>query len=77
MATQVITRVREAFEIDLHLRNVFESPTIAGLAQAILADPERRQRVERTAALRVQLAALSDEEVEAMLEAEDAGGLRG
>jgi amino acid adenylation domain-containing protein len=77
MATQVITRVREAFEIDLHLRNVFESPTIAGLAEAILADPERRQRVERTAALRVQLAALSDEEVEALLEAEDAGGPRG
>jgi len=35
LATQLVSRVREAFEIDLPLRNVFESPTVAMLAEHI------------------------------------------
>ncbi|MEM8932318.1 MAG: amino acid adenylation domain-containing protein, partial [Acidobacteriota bacterium] len=37
LATQVMARVTEAFDLDLPLRTLFESPTIAGLADAILA----------------------------------------
>jgi amino acid adenylation domain-containing protein len=72
VATQVITRIRRAFDIDLQLRHVFESPTVAGVVAAILADPERREKVEKTAAVMTRLANLSDEEVEAMLLAEAA-----
>jgi amino acid adenylation domain-containing protein len=37
LATQVVARVREQFSMDLPLRRVFETPTVAGLAEAIRA----------------------------------------
>ncbi len=35
MATQLISRVREAFGVNLPLSSLFEVTTIAGLAEAI------------------------------------------
>jgi amino acid adenylation domain-containing protein len=35
LAAQVLTRVRETFEIDLQLRALFESPSVAGLSATI------------------------------------------
>ncbi|NET47044.1 non-ribosomal peptide synthetase, partial [Okeania sp. SIO2B3] len=35
LATQVISRLRQAFEMELTLQRLFESPTIAGIAQHI------------------------------------------
>jgi amino acid adenylation domain-containing protein len=37
LAMQIIARVRKAFEVELALRALFEAPTIAGLAERILA----------------------------------------
>jgi len=31
----VVSRVRDAFEVDLPLRNLFERPTLSALAEAI------------------------------------------
>ncbi|HET6515899.1 MAG TPA: non-ribosomal peptide synthetase [Thermodesulfovibrionales bacterium] len=47
LATQVISRIRFALESDVPLRCFFESPTIAGLATALLlnADPEELLRI--------------------------------
>ena len=37
MATQVVSRIREIFPVDLKLRHFFEMPSIAGLAQGLEA----------------------------------------
>ena len=35
LATQVVSRVRDTFQVRLTLRNVFEKPTVASLAELI------------------------------------------
>ena len=67
LATQVLSRVREAFHLELPLRKLFKAPTVAGLAAAILDDETERERVERTADLLLKLTNLSDEEVDDLL----------
>jgi acyl carrier protein len=67
-ATQVLSRVREAFQLELPLRALFKAPSVAGLAASILEDEAKRARVERTAELLLKLANLSDEEVDDLIQ---------
>jgi len=52
VGSQVVARVRQAFEVELSLRALFETPTIAGMALAIVQD-----RADK----------LGDEELESLL----------
>ncbi len=36
MATQVISRVRKSFQVEIPLRTLFESPTVAGLSEKVM-----------------------------------------
>jgi len=75
-ATQVISHLREALQVELPLRSLFEEPTVAGLALRVLEDPDERVKVEKIARLMVSLAKLSEDDVEAMLD-EKTSCLRG
>ncbi|MCP4661664.1 MAG: amino acid adenylation domain-containing protein, partial [bacterium] len=46
LATQVISRVREAFRVELSLLRVFEAPTVAGLALSIREIREKEQGID-------------------------------
>ncbi len=37
LATQVMSRLREAFQVEFKLRDLFEHPTVAGLAESLEA----------------------------------------
>jgi amino acid adenylation domain-containing protein len=66
MATQVMSRMREAFEIEVPLRNLFETPTIAGLALAV-EQLQSEQTQSDEAQVMALIESMSEEDAEAML----------
>jgi len=67
MATQVISRVREAFHIEIPLRILFEKPTIGELAVVITERQAEGAGEGNLARMMTELDALSDEEAEQLL----------
>ncbi len=66
LATQVISRVRSTFHVQLPLRSLFDSPTVAGLADEIARMPQNSEDDE-VAKLLAELEGISDEEAERLL----------
>ena len=73
LATQVVSRLGDSLRTQVPLRLLFEAPTAAGLAAALLADPEGGKRLAEIADVLVEVARLSDEEAGSRL-AREAGG---
>jgi acyl carrier protein len=73
LAIQLVSHLRETFQVEVSLKRIFADPTVAGVAAALLEEEGSRARVERTAELTLQLAAISDDQAENMLEQRRAG----
>ena len=75
LAMQLLSRIRETFQVEISLRMLFESPTVAALASAINGDGlkvasgvvQRIQRNDDNEQLLSKLDELSEDEVNALL----------
>jgi amino acid adenylation domain-containing protein len=72
LATQLISRLCEAFQTELPLRAIFESPTVAGLAERMSQNERQPGEFERIARILNRIEELSEDEAEAMLSESDA-----
>jgi len=63
LATQVVSQVKDIFDVDLPLRELFERPTVGGVAAALAERSGDPEAVEAIARAFVELANLSEEEV--------------
>jgi acyl carrier protein len=68
LAIQVISRLREAFPVEVEMRNLlFESPTVEGIATVIAAQLPQDDTLDEMATLLAEVQRLSSEEVQAQL----------
>jgi len=70
LAAQLIARVSRVFGGDVPLRRLFEAPTVATFAEAMLADRVAAMDGDALSALLSQVEGLSDEELQALLGSE-------
>jgi amino acid adenylation domain-containing protein len=62
IATQVVSRLRDTFQVELPVRSIFESPTIAELAVAVVQNQIEQMDSEEKNQFLAQLKELSEEE---------------
>ncbi len=66
-ATQVMSRVRNTFQVDLPLRALFEDPTVASLAMRIMQSQTENPQSQVLAEIVTEVESLTDEEVQRLL----------
>jgi acyl carrier protein len=67
LATQIISRLRDMFRMDIPASILFDAPTIEELAHYMIANEKRPGLVEKTAVLLKQIEGMSEEEVARLL----------
>lgn len=70
MGTQLLSRVSSAFNVQIPLRTLFESPTVAGLALAVTQRQVEQEDGEEMASLIEEIKRLSADELEGQVEEE-------
>jgi surfactin family lipopeptide synthetase C len=68
LATQVISRIRKTLKVDLPLRTIFDSPTIADLATHVSASRMESDEIEKLNQLLERIGRLSIDETRVLLE---------
>jgi phthiocerol/phenolphthiocerol synthesis type-I polyketide synthase E len=78
-AIQIITRIRKAFDVDLSMSAIFETPTVSGLAGAVRASRLGSEELAEVDNILDEIEGLSAEELERLLaeEMEMEGGAHG
>ncbi|MEM9905082.1 MAG: amino acid adenylation domain-containing protein [Cyanobacteria bacterium P01_D01_bin.44] len=71
LVTQVVSRLRDAFEVDLSLSDFFEAPTVANVAVLVVQKMAGEVDEEMLAQAFAELEQLSEEEAQAVLVAEE------
>ena len=72
MGTQLISRMRERFKVDVPVKSLFENPTIAGVAERIeQARATTEQQEDMLSDMLSRVENMSDEEIQAMLKRKD------
>jgi amino acid adenylation domain-containing protein len=67
LAVQVVSRILDAFQVELPLRAIFNSPTITGMAELVASRQTERAMDEQVDQILASLEQMSDEEIERLL----------
>jgi acyl carrier protein len=68
LATQVIARLRVNFQIEVPLRNIFEQPTVAGLAAIVIEAQAAQADSAELARMLAELNQLTEDEAVSLLQ---------
>ncbi len=71
MATQVVSRIREEFDVEISLRTLFEHPTVEGISQAITEAQAAHVDEGELNELLDELEGLSEEDIQNLLKDEE------
>jgi acyl carrier protein len=77
LAIQLIHRLRDIFQVELSVRSLFDTPTVAGLADYIQTMSDAVQVADKVAQALDLVEQLSDEEIRILLSDKDSGNGRG
>ncbi|HEY0733788.1 MAG TPA: phosphopantetheine-binding protein, partial [Herpetosiphonaceae bacterium] len=67
-ASQILARVRATFHVNLTLRSVYQAPTVATLAELVVANEAQPGKAEKIARTLLHIHSLSDEARQRLLE---------
>lgn len=67
LGTQLLSRLRQTFQVELSLRSLFDAPTVASLAEKMIKDEPVPGQIHTIAKLRKKIIKMSPNEIQALL----------